>query len=145
MILDREGIEALLPHRAPFLLVDQVLELTPGQRALAIKHVAEDEYWVAGHFPGNPIMPGVLIAEALAQVAGLVFVSDNAGHAGGALYLVGMDKMRFRRPVRPGDKLHLEVETIEARRRMWRFRAQATVDGQRVADGGLLATVANDD
>ena len=70
MILDREGIEALLPHRAPFLLVDQVLELTPGQRALAIKHVAKDEYWVAGHFPGNPIMPGVLIAEALAQVVG---------------------------------------------------------------------------
>lgn len=139
--MDRSEIERLLPHRPPFLMVDRVEEIEPGVRAIAVKHVGGDEFWVPGHFPGDPIMPGVLIAEALAQVAALVFLSASDDRAGRAVYLVGMDKMRFRRPVRPGDDLVLDVKVTDKRRRMWFFDAVATVGGQRVADGQFLATV----
>lgn len=139
--MDRSEIERLLPHRPPFLFVDRVDEIEPGVRAVGLKHVGDDEFWIPGHFPGEPIMPGVLIGEALAQVAALVFLSESPDRAGQAVYLVGMDKMRFRKPVRPGDDLVLDVKVTDKRRRMWFFDAVATVGGQRVADGQFLATV----
>ena len=139
--MERTDIMALLPHRDPFLFVDRVVEIEPGERAVAIREVKPDEPWFAGHFPGDPILPGVLIAEALAQVAALVYLSSAPDRAGSSVYLVGMDKMRFRKPVRPGATLRMEVAATRRRMRMWMFEATATVDGERVADGNFMATV----
>ena len=140
-MMDREEIEQLLPHRDPFLMVDRLVELDAGQRAVGTKAVRADQDWARGHFPGDPIFPGVLITEALAQVAALIFLADNRDRAGSAVYLVGLDKIRFRRPVRPGEELRLEVTVTGRKRRIWIFEGKATVDGQRVADGSFLATV----
>jgi 3-hydroxyacyl-[acyl-carrier-protein] dehydratase len=137
----RADIEALIPHRAPMLMVDEVIELEPGKRALARKHVRDDEFWCAGHFPGQPILPGIFMAEALAQTAAIVFASAHTDRAGGNVYLVGMDKMRFRQMVRPGDVLDLEVELVEERHRMWQFSGTARVGGKRAATGIFMATV----
>jgi 3-hydroxyacyl-[acyl-carrier-protein] dehydratase len=139
--MERDEIEALLPHREPFLMVDRLLEVDPGERAVAVKHVHGDEDWCRGHFPGNPVMPGVLIAEALAQTAALVYLTGHREQAGATVYLVGMDKLRFRKPVRPDCDLRLEVEVTGRKRRMWFFDGTATVDGQRVANGSFMATV----
>jgi 3-hydroxyacyl-[acyl-carrier-protein] dehydratase len=145
MKLDREAIQELIPHRDPMLMVDEVLELEPGQRAVARKFVRDDEFWCQGHFPGQPILPGVLMSEALAQTAGIVFASKNTERAGGNVYLVGMDKMRFRKMVRPGDVLELEINLIEERHRMWTFSGTARVDGKRAATGTFMATIDRED
>ena len=142
--MNRSDIEALLPHREPFLMVDRVEEMEPGVRAVAFKDVRDDEFWCKGHFPGNPILPGVLISEALAQVAALIHLAANQDRAKAEVYLVGMDKMRFRRPVRPGDCLRLEVEATGNRRGIYQFAATASVDGQRVANGQFMAAVAQE-
>lgn len=139
--MDRARIEELLPHRDPMLFVDRVVEIEPGVRAVAVHDVRPDAFWCVGHFPGEPIMPGVLIAEALAQTAALVHLAEHPDDRGRPVYLVGMDKLRFRRPVRPGDTLRLEVRKVSERRRMATFEAEATVDGQRVANGSFLATL----
>ncbi len=136
--MDREAIEAVLPHRPPMLLVDSVIELEPGQRAVGLREVTEED--CAGHFPGEPIFPGVKIAEALAQVAAVCFLVQEEAHQGRPVYLVGLDRFRFRRPVRPGEVLRLEVRVTQARRALIRLSALATVDGARVADGEILAT-----
>jgi beta-hydroxyacyl-ACP dehydratase FabZ len=140
--LDREAVMAVLPHRYPFLLVDRVHDLVRGERAIGVKQVTDDEPWAPGHFPGQPVMPGVLVAEALAQVAGVIALTANPEYAGQAVYLLGFDKIRFRKPVRPGDQLDLEVVVTSRRRTMWFFEGTATVNGERVADGSFLATVA---
>jgi len=142
--MERAQIEALLPHREPFLLVDRVVEIAPGRSAVAEHDVTEDAFWCRGHFPGNPVMPGVLIAESLAQVAALIFLAEEDARAGSTVYLVGMDKMRFRAPVRPGDTLRLEVSLLDLRRRMCTFEAEASVDGKRVATGRFMATIPAD-
>lgn len=139
--MDLEAIKALLPHREPFLMVDRIVEITPGERAVGVKAVRADEDWARGHFPGQPIFPGVLITEALAQVAALVWLSGAPERAGTTVYLVGVDKMRFRRVVRPGDELRLEVRFTGAKRRIWMFEGAATVGGERAADGSFMATV----
>ncbi len=139
--MNRQEIEALIPHRAPMLMVDEVVELEPGKRALARKYVRDDEFWCVGHFPGNPILPGVLMSEALAQTAAIVFASVADNRAGANVYLVGMDKMRFRKMVKPGDVLELEVKVIEERHRMWQFSGTARVDGKRAATGTFMATI----
>ena len=144
MILDRAAIEALLPHRDPFLLVDRVVELVAGERAVAEHDVTDQAFWVPGHFPAEAVMPGVLIAEAMAQTAALAYlaqVEPGPDGAVGAIYLVGYDKLRFRRPVRPGCVLRLEARLQGVRRRMATFDADAFVDDQRVANGTLIATV----
>jgi 3-hydroxyacyl-[acyl-carrier-protein] dehydratase len=141
MILDRAAIEALLPHRDPFLLVDRVVELEVGVRAVAEHDVTADAYWVPGHFPAEAVMPGVLIAEAMAQTAALAFLAGDGGNAGKAVYLVGYDRLRFRKPVRPGSVLRLDARLQDVRRRMATFDADAFVDGERVANGTLIATV----
>jgi 3-hydroxyacyl-[acyl-carrier-protein] dehydratase len=140
--LDRDAIERLLPHRDPFLLVDSVDELEPGRRGRGSLEIREDMFWVSGHFPGNPIMPGVLITEAMAQVAGVVAVSGLPEHAGQDLFLVGADRLRFRRPVRPGDVLVVEAEIVDVRRGLWTFEVSASVGEERVASGKLLAALA---
>ena len=141
-MLDIDAIQELLPHRFPFLLVDRILEFEPGERAVGIKNVTANEPWCAGHFPGNSIFPGVLIAEALAQTAAIVYLTSlTEPQPGQLLYLVGMDGMKFRRPVRPGDTIRLEASAAEKNRRMWSFDTEASVDGRRVANGRMKATL----
>jgi 3-hydroxyacyl-[acyl-carrier-protein] dehydratase len=141
VIIDREGIERLLPHREPFVMVDRLLEVEHGKRAVAEKDVRADEDWARGHFPGNPIFPGVLLTEAMAQTAALAFLAVNPDRAGAEVYLLGVDKLRLRKVVRPGDTLRIEVTVTGEKRRIWFFDAVATVGGERVADGSFLATI----
>ena len=138
--MERDEILSLLPHRDPFVWIDRVVEID-ARRIVAIKEVRDHEDWCRGHFPGRPIFPGVLIAEAMAQSAALIYLAQHRDRAGAEVYLVGMDKLRFRRPVRPGDDLRIEVCVTNERRGMWTFDAEATVDGARVANGSFLATV----
>lgn len=137
-----ERIRQLLPHREPFLFIDEVVECDPGQRVVCLHHVRDDAFWVPGHFPGNPVMPGVLIGEALAQAAAIAYLSQfEPSDDPPEVYLVGMDKLRFRRMVRPGETLQLAVEVERIRRSIGTFTATATVAGERAANGTLLATM----
>jgi len=135
-------IRKILPHRYPFLLVDRVLEVDPGHRLVAIKNVTINEHFFNGHFPGNPVMPGVLIVEALAQAGALLVNASQAKNgeslAGKYLYLAGIDKARFRRVVLPGDQLRLEAEVTAMRRSSCKMFGRATVDGQLAASGEML-------
>jgi len=141
-MMTKDQILALLPHREPFLMVDELVSLAPGQGAVGIKHVRADEDWARGHFPGNPILPGVLITEALAQVAALVYLAGEHATPRSNCYLVGVDKMRYRRIVRPGDTLHLKVTLTGHKRQLWFFDGAVTTNtGDRVANGSLIATI----
>lgn len=133
-----EQILNLLPHRYPFALVDRVLEQVPGKRAVAIKNISINEPQFQGHFPGRPLMPGVLIVETMAQVGGLI-VMQMPNLPQGLFVFAGIDGVRFRRPVVPGDQLHITCELISIRRqRFSKVRGRATVDGQLVCDGELM-------
>jgi 3-hydroxyacyl-[acyl-carrier-protein] dehydratase len=136
--LDRAAIEEILPHRPPFLLLDEVLELEPGSRVVARKTVREED--CAGHFPGNPIMPGVLMVEALAQ-AGAVAVLVEPENRGKLALFAGIDDVRFKRVVRPGDELTLECEIDQVRGPVGRGKARATVDGKLAVRGTLTFAV----
>jgi len=131
---------ALLPHRYPLLLVDRVLELVPNERILAYKNISVNEEVFNGHFPGAPIFPGVLTIEALAQASGILgFASTNTTADDGKLYLfAGVDKVRFKRTVVPGDQLMLSSEVEAVKRNIWRFRTTATVDGEIACQATLL-------
>ncbi|RME22300.1 MAG: UDP-3-O-(3-hydroxymyristoyl)glucosamine N-acyltransferase [Deltaproteobacteria bacterium] len=142
---DIQAILDLLPHRYPFLMVDRVLEITPGQRGVGVKCVTANEPQFQGHFPGRPILPGVLIPEAFAQLACIVAFAALPDPTGKGVYLLGLDKMRFRHPVRPGDRLVMTVEKDYERRGIWRFHGVAEVDGKRVADGQVMATITDRD
>jgi len=142
-VIDIDGLLKLLPHRYPFLMIDRVLEVSPGQRAVGVKCVSINEPQFQGHFPDQPIMPGVLICEAFAQVAGVVALSAFPDLQGKTVYLLGLDKVRFRKPVRPGDQLVITVTKESESRGIWKFHAVAEVDGTKVADGGVMATVAD--
>ena len=138
--LDREQILGLLPHRPPFLLVDEVVELDPGRRCVALRTLRDDDFWFAGHFPGNPVMPGVLLVEALAQTATLAAAA--AGGAEGKVGLfAGIDKVRFKRVVKPGDTLQLEAEILAVRGPVGKCKVLATVDGQMACRGELMFAV----
>lgn len=141
-MLSTKEIQEIIPHRWPFLLVDRVIELEPGQRAVGIKNVTASEWFFQGHFPGNPIMPGVLIAEALAQVGAVVVLSlpENRGKI---VLFAGIDAFRFRKPVVPGDTLRLEVSLTKVRGPVGKGAARAEVDGKTVAEGELTFAVAN--
>lgn len=138
--IDIEGIIARLPHRFPFLLVDRVLNFTAGEAIEAIKNVSVNEGHFVGHFPEHPVMPGVLVIEALAQSAGLLAwetakdEDDNIT----ILYLVGLEDVRFKKTVTPGDQLILKAELTRRRRSLWRFKCVAEVDGQLVAEATIL-------
>ena len=133
-------IMALLPHRYPLLLVDRVLELVPNERILAYKNISVNEEVFNGHFPGAPIFPGVLTIEALAQASGILgFASTNTTADDGKLYLfAGVDKVRFKRTVVPGDQLMLSSKVEAVKRNIWRFRTTATVDGEIACQATLL-------
>lgn len=137
-ILKLEDIQKLLPHRYPFALVDRIIEYVPGKRAVGIKNVTFNEPHFQGHFPGRPMMPGVMIVEAMAQVGGIVLI-QMPDVDGGLFVFAGIDKVRFRRPVVPGDQLVMTTELLSVkRRRFGKMQSLATVDGQRVAEGELL-------
>jgi 3-hydroxyacyl-[acyl-carrier-protein] dehydratase len=138
--LGREQIEAILPHREPFLLIDEVVELEPGERVVARKHVRGDEWWFAGHFPGRPVMPGVLIVEAMAQ-AGAVAVLSQEENRGRIAFFGGIDGVRFKRIVEPGDELELECRLEAVRGPIGKGKATAKVDGKLAARGTLTFAV----
>jgi beta-hydroxyacyl-ACP dehydratase FabZ len=133
-------IAAALPHRYPFQFIDRVLEFEDGRRILALKNVSIDEPFFRGHFPEQPLMPGVLICEALAQAGALLLHCSKDGvEPGHVVVLAGLDRVRFRRPVLPGDQLHLEVLFLKRHRPLWKLRGVARVDGQVVAEADLSA------
>lgn len=135
--MDINEIMRVIPHRHPFLLVDRILELDPGKRAVGIKNVSGNEPFFQGHFPGYPVMPGVLIIEALAQV-GAVAVLSVPGMKDKLALFAGIDGARFRRQVVPGDQVRLEVEILKIRNPVGKGRAVATVDGQAAAEAELM-------
>jgi 3-hydroxyacyl-[acyl-carrier-protein] dehydratase len=139
--LSSAEIQQIIPHRYPFLLVDRIIELEEGTRAVGIKAVTIDEPFFAGHFPGLPVMPGVLIAEALAQV-GAVAVLRTPGWEGKIPFLAGLDEFKFRRQVTPGDVLRLEVTLGRLRPRAGRGHGTATVDGEIAAEGDITFVMA---
>ena len=139
---DIQAIMELLPHRYPFLLVDKILELIPGKSVIALKNVTINEPFFQGHFPGTPVMPGVLIIEAMAQAGGvLVMESLPEDMRGGVIYFMGIDKAKFRKPVVPGDQLIFEVKSIKQRLRAIKMFGIAKVDDVIVAEAELMATI----
>src|SRR5713101_6844860 len=142
-ILDSEGIKKLLPHRYPFLLVDRIVELAPLQRIVGIKQVSINEAFFQGHFPGAPVMPGVLVIEALAQCGALLALREIEDRDNKLVLFTGIKEARFRRPVVPGDTLMLEVTAIRIGSRVQRMRGEAKVDGQLAADADIMSIVAD--
>jgi 3-hydroxyacyl-[acyl-carrier-protein] dehydratase len=139
-MIEIKEIMNILPHAYPFLLVDRIIEIEPGKRIVGIKNVTYNEPFFPGHFPGRPIMPGVLIVEAMAQTAGvLVFKSMPGEERGKPVYFLGIDNVRFRKPVTPGDQLRFELEITKHRQAIWGFKGKALVDGKLVAEAELLA------
>jgi 3-hydroxyacyl-[acyl-carrier-protein] dehydratase len=136
--LDIEAIMERLPHRFPFLMVDRVLSVEPGKSIVAIKNVTANEAHFVGHFPGHPVMPGVLVLEALAQAAGVLAFESATDKSLWVLYLVGIDNARFKQVVRPGDQVILKVELVQRRRSLWRYEARAEVDGKLVVEAEFL-------
>jgi len=133
-------ILTMLPHAYPFLLVDRIIEIELGKRIVGIKNVTYNEPFFQGHFPGRPIMPGVLIVEAMAQTAGvLVFKSMPEEDYKKSVFFLGMDNVKFRKPVIPGDQLRLELEITRHRQSIWGFKGKAFVDEKLVAEADLLA------
>ncbi len=140
-VFDIQAILKRLPHRYPFLLVDRVLELVPGERILALKNVTLNEPFFQGHFPGQPVMPGVLIVEALAQAGGILACEMRGPeHQGDIVYFMGMDQVRFRRPVVPGDQLLLEARVTRMRSRAAKMAGRALVGDQLAAEAELMAS-----
>lgn len=141
-MIDVTEIIKILPHRYPFLLVDRIESLKEGEEVVGIKNVSVNEPFFAGHFPGNPIMPGVLIIEAMAQVGGiLAFHSSPKEWAGSLVYFMGIDKVRFRKPVVPGDQLRLKLTTIRQKQRIFKMRGEAYVGDTLVAEAELMAAI----
>ena len=141
--IDVRGILEYLPHRYPFLLIDRVLELEAGKRIVAIKNVTINEPYFVGHFPHIPVMPGVLMIEALAQAAGVLSFETlgQKSDPGSVFYFVGIDGARFKRPVVPGDQLRLEVEIVRFARSISKFKGVAIVEGQVAAEAELMCTL----
>jgi 3-hydroxyacyl-[acyl-carrier-protein] dehydratase len=139
-MMDIEEIRRYLPHRYPFLLVDRVVEFTPGESIVAYKNLSINEPFYDGHFPDKPIMPGVLLLEAMAQVAGILgFKSIGKTPADGSIYmLAGADGVRFKRPCVPGDRVMLRARVLGDRRGIWKFEVSADVDGERCASATIL-------
>jgi 3-hydroxyacyl-[acyl-carrier-protein] dehydratase len=143
--MDIHQILEHLPHRYPILLVDRVLDLVPGERITALKNVSINEPFFPGHYPHHPVMPGVLIVEAMAQTAAILSFKTMGSKPDGksVYYFVGIDGARFKRPVSPGDQLIIEVSIITSKRGIWKYAAQAKVDGQVAAEAELMCTLRN--
>ena len=137
-----DEIKRVLPHRYPFLLVDRILSMELGQHIVGLKNVTVNEPFFAGHFPNNPIMPGVLIVEAMAQVAGILALLSTPENLGNQnLFLMSLDKVRFRRPVVPGDQLILDLKVLRGGKKFFKMEGKATVDDNLVAEAELMAMV----
>jgi beta-hydroxyacyl-ACP dehydratase FabZ len=141
--VDINEILKLLPHNYPFLLVDRILEYEPSKRIVGIKNVTFNEPFFSGHFPDNPIMPGVLIVEAMAQTGGVLAFKSFPEMKGSVLF-IGIDNARFRKPVTPGDQLKFVVEVVKHKKEIWVFEGQAFVDGEIVAEAKIMAMLKKD-
>lgn len=140
--IDIKRIMEMIPHRYPFLLVDRVLDIQPGQSATSLKNVTINEPQFQGHFPGFPVMPGVLIIESMAQTAAIVVVEALGQEAEGkVVFFMTIDDARFRKPVGPGDAMHIHVEKVQARANVWKFTGTATVDGKLCAEATFSAMI----
>ena len=139
-MIDIKEIMAMLPHAYPFLLVDRILEVEPGKRVVGIKNVTYNEPFFPGHFPGRPIMPGVLIIEALAQVAGILAFNSGATPSK-SVYFMSIEKAKFRKPVVPGDQIKLEVNILQHRGNVWKFSGNAFVEEKVAAEAEFTAMV----
>jgi len=141
-MMDCREIQKILPHRFPFLLVDRIIDLQPKEKAVGIKNVTINEPFFQGHFPNYPIMPGVLIVEAMAQVGGILAL--HAGTKGNTVYFMSIEKAKFRRPVVPGDQLRFEVNVLQQRNKVWKFTAEAFVEDKLVAEAEFTAMVSEE-
>jgi len=144
-MLDINDIMKHLPHRYPFLLVDRVLEHEVHKKIVAIKNVTMNEPFFQGHFPGHPVMPGVLVVEAMAQVGGILAFESVSDASRKLVYFMGIDKARFRKPVIPGDQLKFVLEVTKERRNIWAFKAEAFVDDALVAEADIMATLVDEE
>ncbi len=143
---NQEVIQNILPHRYPFLLVDRIVALEFGKRIVGLKNVSINEPFFKGHFPERPIMPGVLIVESLAQVGGiLALLATPENLRNKSLFLMGLDKVRFRHPVFPGDQLRLEVESLHSRQKFWKMEGKAFVNDALVTEGEMMAAVGREE
>ena len=140
-LLDITQIQAILPHRYPFLLVDRIISYDPGKRVVGIKNVTLDEPFFVGHFPGAPVMPGVLIVEAMAQTAGVMLLASLPDRETKLVFFTGIERAKFRRPVVPGDQLRLELTVLKLRPRYIKLRGEAYVDGQLVAEAEISSAL----
>ncbi|MCA1625066.1 MAG: 3-hydroxyacyl-ACP dehydratase FabZ [Acidobacteria bacterium] len=140
-ILDSRAIQEILPHRYPFLFVDKIVELVPRQKIVGIKQVTFNEYFFQGHFPDAPVMPGVLIIEALAQVGAILALREMEDRANKIPFFSGIEKARFRRPVVPGDTLFLEVTALRVGTKVQKMRGEAKVDGKITAEAEIMCIV----
>lgn len=143
--IDIQGILSLLPHRYPMLLVDKVVEIDGNKRAVGIKNVTMNEPHFMGHFPGRPIMPGVMIVEAMAQTAGVINIVNSEGDAPSLVYFMTIDNAKFRKPVVPGDQLLMEVVLLKQRKNIFKYHCIGTVDGEKVAEAELAAMITTQD
>lgn len=141
MLMDVNEIQRIIPHRYPFLLVDAIVELEPGRRIVGIKNVTINEAFFAGHFPGTPVMPGVLVIEAMAQVGAVLVLKDLPDREKKLLYFAGIDQVRFRAPVVPGNQLRLVVEILKLRPRYGKLKGEAYVGDTLVAEAEVLSSI----
>ncbi|NQU60355.1 MAG: 3-hydroxyacyl-ACP dehydratase FabZ [Rhodospirillales bacterium] len=141
MSFDLEQIKEMIPHRDPFLLIEEVIDLIPDVRAVGIKELSEDEPYFKGHFPGHPIMPGVLIIESLAQTSAVLVIATTGKQPGSVVYFMSVDKARFRHPAFPGDRLEFHVEKIRSRGPVWKFKGEARTSENLVADVEFSAMI----
>jgi beta-hydroxyacyl-ACP dehydratase FabZ len=140
-VIDIRGIIQVIPHRYPFLLIDRVIEIDPGKRLVALKNVTYNEPFFSGHFPGEPIMPGVLIVEAMAQAGAVLMLHEMADRDKKLVFFTGIDKARFRRTVVPGDQLRLTIEVLKCRSTTCKLRGLAEVDGHKAAEADLMSAL----
>jgi UDP-3-O-[3-hydroxymyristoyl] N-acetylglucosamine deacetylase/3-hydroxyacyl-[acyl-carrier-protein] dehydratase len=140
-VADIQDIMKVLPHRYPFLLVDRILEVEPGKRIVGLKNVTINEPFFPGHFPGHPVMPGVLIVEAMAQTGGMMLMDAVEDPESEVVYFMSLDKVKFRKPVVPGDQLRFELEMLKFRGKTCRMRGVAYVEGQPVAEAEMMAAI----
>lgn len=141
MTFDIDQIKGMIPHRDPFLLIDQVIQVISGSSAIGIKNLSGDEPFFKGHFPDHPIMPGVLIIEAMAQTSAVLVIESTGSDTGDMVYFMSIEHARFRKPVFPGDSLHLHVEKQHTRGRVWKFKSEAKVKGELMAEAVFTAMI----